>query len=44
MVVRAGNAFVGPCLPANWVGWVVGAVGGETDQQLYTDVLSCIVQ
>ena len=44
VVVRDGDALLTQCQSADRVYCKVAAVGGDTDQQPYTDVLSRIVQ
>ena len=44
VVVRDGDALLTACQTADRVYCKVAAVGGDTDQQPYTDVLSRIVQ
>ena len=44
VVVRDGDALLTRCASADKVYCKVAAVGGDTDQQPYTDVLSRIVQ
>ena len=44
VVVRDGDALLTQCKSADRVYCKVAAVGGDTDQQPYTDVLSRIVQ
>ena len=44
VVVRDGDALISQCKSADKVYCKVAAVGGDTDQQPYTDVLSRIVQ
>ena len=44
VVVRDGDALLSRCQSADRVYCKVAAVGGDTDQQPYTDVLSRIVQ
>jgi hypothetical protein len=44
VVVRDGDALLSQCKSADRVYCKVAAVGGDTDQQPYTDVLSRLVQ
>ena len=44
VVVRDGDALISHCKSGDRVHVKVAAVGGDTDQQPFTDVLSSIVQ